>query len=132
MKIQQNDGMVVDAGLERRGTSRLAAGASGRRGGGTGGGQVEVNGWLGAETVGGWISRAGAPPADPIYKGGKEGSRIHAPGASLSPCNTSPSRRSLAKPCRDRCCIHHHAVVVLDLHQPLLPPCWIKKEETSR
>ncbi|XBI56448.1 hypothetical protein VPH35_038039 [Triticum aestivum] len=24
-----------------------------------------------------------------------------APGASLSPCNTSPSRRSLAKPCRD-------------------------------
>ena len=29
------------------------------------------------------------------------------------------------------CCIHHHAVVLLDLHQPLLPPCWIKKEETS-
>ena len=28
-------------------------------------------------------------------------------------------------------CIHHHAVVLLDLHQPLLPPCWIKKEETS-
>ena len=27
--------------------------------------------------------------------------------------------------------IHHHAVVLLDLHQPLLPPCWIKKEETS-
>ena len=26
---------------------------------------------------------------------------------------------------------HHHAVVLLDLHQPLLPPCWIKKEETS-
>ena len=23
--------------------------------------------------------------------------------------------------------IHHHAVVLLDLHQPLLPPCWIKK-----
>ena len=51
--------------------------------------------------------------------------------APLSPCYTSPSRRSLAKPCRDRCCIHHHAVVLLDLHQPLLPPCWIKKEETS-
>ena len=29
------------------------------------------------------------------------------------------------------CCIHHHTVVLLDLHQPLLPPCWIKKEETS-
>ena len=27
--------------------------------------------------------------------------------------------------------IHHHAVVLLDLHQPLLPPCWINKEETS-
>ncbi len=26
---------------------------------------------------------------------------------------------------------HHHAVVLLDLHQPLLSPCWIKKEETS-
>ena len=26
---------------------------------------------------------------------------------------------------------HHHTVVLLDLHQPLLPPCWIKKEETS-
>ena len=26
---------------------------------------------------------------------------------------------------------HHHAVVLLDLHQPLLPPCWIKKEDTS-
>ena len=25
---------------------------------------------------------------------------------------------------------HHHAVVLLDLHQPLLPPCWINKEET--
>ncbi|XBH95702.1 hypothetical protein VPH35_086221 [Triticum aestivum] len=28
-------------------------------------------------------------------------------------------------------CFHHHAVMLLDLHQPLLPPCWIKKEETS-
>ena len=25
---------------------------------------------------------------------------------------------------------HHHTVVLLDLHQLLLPPCWIK-EETS-
>ena len=37
----------------------------------------------------------GAPPL------GLEGSRIHALGASLSTCYTSPSRRSLAKPCRD-------------------------------
>ena len=54
-----------------------------------------------------------------------------APGASLSPCNTSPSRLCLAKPCRDPRYFHHHAVVLLDLHQPLLPPCWIKKKETS-
>ena len=27
-------------------------------------------------------------------------------------------------------CFHHHAVVLLDLHQPLVFPCWIKKEET--
>ena len=31
----------------------------------------------------------------------------------------------------ESCCIYHHAVVLLDLHQPLLPPCWIKLEETS-
>ena len=72
-----------------------------------------------------------APPRAPINSGGREGSKNTAPGASLSPCNTSPSRLCLAKPCRDPRYIHHHAVVLLDLHQPLLPPCWIKKEETS-
>ena len=43
-----------------------------------------------------------APPLSlgPIYSGGREGSNTTALGASLSPCNTSPSRRSLAKPCR--------------------------------
>ena len=75
--------------------------------------------------------RGGAALGDPIYRGGREGSRTLALGASLPPCYTSPSRRRLAKPCRDPCCIHHHAVMLLDLHQPLLPPCWIKKEETS-
>ena len=72
----------------------------------------------------------GAPPGGLYIVGGREGSSITAPGACLSPCNTSPSRRSSAKPCCDHCCIHHHAVVLLDLHQPLLPPCWIKKDET--
>ena len=63
--------------------------------------------------------------------GGREGSRTLAPGASLSlPLHLSLSL-SLAKPCRDRYYIHNYAVVLLDLHQPLLPPCWIKKEETS-
>ena len=69
--------------------------------------------------------RAGAP-LGALYKEG--GGRAAAP-KSLAP--PSPSRRRLAKPCRDPCCIHHHAVVLLDLHQPLLPRCWIKKEETS-
>uniref|UniRef100_A0A8R7V203 Uncharacterized protein n=1 Tax=Triticum urartu TaxID=4572 RepID=A0A8R7V203_TRIUA len=53
--------------------------------------------------------RAGAPPRGPIYSAGRDGSRTQVPGASLSPRNTSPSR-----------CFHHHAVVLLDLHQPLL------------
>ena len=34
----------------------------------------------------------GAAPPGPLYKGGEGGLRTHAPGASLSPCNTSPSR----------------------------------------
>ena len=76
--------------------------------------------------------RAGAPLRTLYIEGGREGSRTLALGASLPPCYTSPSRRRLAKPCWDPCCIYHHAVVLLDLHQPLLPPCWIKKEETSR
>ena len=71
-----------------------------------------------------------APPPGGLYKGGGRAaaSQVLAPP---SPCYTSPSRRSSANPCCDHCCIHHHVVVLLDLHQPLLPPCWIKKEETS-
>ena len=43
-----------------------------------------------------------APPSQGAYiKGGREGSNTTAFGASLLTCNTSPSRRSLAKPCRD-------------------------------
>ena len=42
------------------------------------------------------------PPSQGAYiKGGREGSNTTALGASLLPCNTSPSRRSSAKPCRD-------------------------------
>ena len=78
------------------------------------------------------ISRASAPLGSLYKEEGREGSLTLALCASLPPCYTSPSRRRLAKPCRDLCCIHHHAIVLLDLHQPLLPPCWIKKEETSR
>ena len=75
--------------------------------------------------------RAGAPPWGAYIKGGGRGSRTLDSWRLPLPCYTSPSRRSLAKPYRVHSCIHHHVVVLLYLHQPLLPPCWIKKEETS-
>ena len=73
------------------------------------------------------------PPSQGAYiKGGREGSKISALGASLLPCNTSLSlSQKLGEALPETRYIHHHAVVLLDLHQPLLPPCWIKKEETS-
>ena len=74
----------------------------------------------------------GRRPLGPLYiVEGREGSRTQVPGASLSLRDTSPSRWCLAKPCRDPRYFHHHAVVLLDLHQLLLPPCRIKKEEMS-
>ena len=52
-------------------------------------------------------------------------------GASLSLSNTSSSSIVLGEALLGSRYFHHHAVVLLDLHQPLLPPCWIKKEKTS-
>ena len=76
------------------------------------------------------ISQGRRPPGG-LYKGG-EGGQTHLKSWRLPlPCYTSPSRRSSAKPCCDHCCIHHHIIVLLDLHQPLLPPCWIKEETSS-
>ncbi|XBH55755.1 hypothetical protein VPH35_077772 [Triticum aestivum] len=72
---------------------------------------------------------AGAPPGG-LYKGGEGGQQPTALGASLLPCNTSLSQK-LGEALPETRYIHHHAVVLLDLHQPFLPPCWIKKEETS-
>ena len=73
-----------------------------------------------------------APPLGVLYiVRGREGSRTLAPGASLSLLWHLSLSLSLAKLCRDHRCFHHHAVVLLDLYQPLLPPCWIKLEETS-
>ena len=59
-------------------------------------------------------------------------------GASPLPlAQPSPSRKSSSSPAvlgealPGSRYFHHHAVVLLDLHQLILPPCWIKKEETS-
>ena len=79
-----------------------------------------------------WVL-ASAPLPGGLYKGGGEGGQQPtALGASLLPCNTSLSlSQKLGEALPRSRYIHHHAVVLLDLHQPLLPPCWIKKEETS-
>ena len=68
-------------------------------------------------------------PSTPIYSGEAHGSSTPSPGASLPPTSSSPLALGEALPGSRY--FHHHAVVLLDLHQPLLPPCWIKKEETS-
>ena len=71
------------------------------------------------------------PSQGGLYKGGEGGQQPTALGASLLPCNTSLSLAEARRSPAETRYIHHHAVVLLDLHQPLLPPCWIKKEETS-
>ena len=73
-----------------------------------------------------------APPLGSLYKEGWwEGSRTLTPGASLPPLLHLSLPHTLGEALPEPCCIHHHAVVLLDLHQPLLPHCWIKKVETS-
>ena len=71
-----------------------------------------------------------APPQGAYIKGGREGSNTQpwAPPSSLLHLSLS---HKLGEALPETRYIHHHAVVLLDLHQPLLPPCWIKKEEMS-
>ena len=77
------------------------------------------------------ISRAGAPLEAYIKEGGGRAAtpEVLAPPSPLLHLSLS---QKLGEALPKLCCIHHRAVMLLDLHQPLLPPCWIKKEETSR
>ena len=72
---------------------------------------------------------AGAPPGG-LYKG-QEGSNTQPWAPPSSPATPLSLSQKLGEALPETRYIHHHAVVLLDLHQPLLPPCWIKKEETS-
>ena len=75
--------------------------------------------------------RAGAPPGG-LYKGGQGGGQPHPVSWRLPPLlHLILLPQQLGEALPEFCCIHHHAVVLLDHHQPLLSPCWIKKEETS-
>ena len=67
----------------------------------------------------------------PIYSGGKGGQQDLSLGRLPPPLQHLSLSQKLGEALPETRYIHHHAVVLLDLHQPLLPPCWIKKEETS-
>ena len=73
------------------------------------------------------------PPLPYPYIKGGEGGAAAPPslGASLPLLHLFLLPLLLGEALLEFCFIHHHAVVLLDLHQPLLSPCWIKKEETS-
>ena len=70
-------------------------------------------------------------PAPPLpgglYKGGREGSNEQPWAPPSSPATPLSLSQKLGEALPESRYIHHHAVVLLDLHQPLLPPCWIKK-----
>ena len=69
-----------------------------------------------------------APPLGAYIKKGKgEGRCTLCLGASLPLLHLVLLPQQLGDALPEFCCIHHHAVVLLDHHQPLLSPCWIKK-----
>ena len=78
------------------------------------------------------ISKGGMRPLAPIYSGGEGGQPHPKPWRlPLPPVTPLPPPVALGEALLESRCFHHHAVVLLDLHQLLLPPCWFKKEETS-
>ena len=85
---------------------------------------------LGVGTLGG-----GAALPLPLYiveAKGQPNTRFNLPVGAALPLSLLVSRSAWRSPVGVLPLHYHHAVVLLDLHQPLLPPCWIKKEETSR
>ena len=63
-----------------------------------------------------------APPWGPYIKRGVGGQPHPTTGASLPSLLHLSLPWLLGEALPEPCCIHHHAVVLLDLHQPLLPP----------
>ena len=78
-------------------------------------------------------AKAAAPLSlGPIYSGVEGRATTPKPWRlPLPPMTHLPPPAALGEALLESRYFHHHAVVLLDLHQPLLPPCWIKKEETS-
>ena len=77
------------------------------------------------------LSPGPAPTQGAYIKGGREGSNLQPWAPPSSPATPLSLSQKLGETLPETRYIHHHAVVLFDLHQPLLPPCWIKKEETS-
>ena len=74
------------------------------------------------------ISKGACAPLAPIYSGGEGGQPQPKPWRlPLPPVAPLPPLVVLGEALLESRCFHHHVVVLLDLHQPLLPPCWIKK-----
>ena len=62
-----------------------------------------------------------APPPGGLYKGGREGSTQQPWAPPSSPATPLSLSQKLGEALPETRYIHHHAVVLLDLHQPLLP-----------
>ena len=104
---------------------------------------LETLGWGGAPLdLGGRLPPlAATPPLDGswpapplpggLYKGGEGGQKYYNLWRLPPPLQHLSLSQKLGEALPRPRNFHHHAVVLLDLHQPLLPPCWIKKEETS-
>ncbi len=99
---------------------------------GWGGAPLDLGGKLppGRRPPSRWVL-AGAPPSQGAYIKGGGRAANNSLGRLPPPLLHLSLSQKLGEALPTSRYIHHHVVVLLDLHQPLLPPCWIKKEETS-